>query len=179
MMTSIYQLTASQDHGEEGEDDVREKEDRESFWNLFLIPHSMFNASGWALVGVIPSQPDSFKPSALSLSLRAAIIHFNHRFNPHATAHRPLLGCTDVQLQLCGSDVTVASRTSSDIYSSVFTLFYYRNQQLVSSRGNTVCWLMMPSVTCQVSSQDFCPLTGQKLVQAVSCFNLPVPFRTV
>lgn len=50
MMTSIYQLTASQDHGEEGEDDVREKEDRESFWNLFLIPHSMFNASGWALV---------------------------------------------------------------------------------------------------------------------------------
>lgn len=69
MMTSIYQLTASQDHGEEGEDDVREKEDRESFWNLFLIPHSMFNASGWALVGVIPSQPDSFKPSALSLSL--------------------------------------------------------------------------------------------------------------
>ncbi len=52
--------------------------------------------------GVISSQPQThLNPQ---LSPWAAFGRLNQRLNPHATAHRPLLGC--IQLQLCGSDVT-------------------------------------------------------------------------
>lgn len=98
---------------------------------------SIFNPSFnvWCLWmgfgGVIPSQPEThLNPQ---LSLRAPFSRFNHRFSPDATAHRPLLGCTAAELQLCGSDVTqeaetVESGSHSAIYRSIFILLCFTRE---------------------------------------------------
>lgn len=109
---------------------------------------------------MIPSQPEThLNPH---LALRAPFSRFNHRFSPHATAHRPLLGCTAAELQLCGSDVTqeaetVESGSYSAIYRPLFILLCFTREtdSGCRHRGTLENGLLANDVQCEMSSSLF------------------------